>query len=155
VPGYLLDTNHISAWEREEPTFMKHLRDVPPDNILWVCPIALGEIECGLRITATTNQQRRAECRRFIEERVVSFVWPIDITTRDSYADIMERIWRMHPPGKGSIKTQHHLSSLSVDVNDVWIAAVAFERGLILLTSDRMEKIRQCVPEIKVENWLE
>ena len=51
--------------------------------------------------------------------------------------------------------TQKHLSALGVDVNDVWIAAVALEHGLTLLTTDRMETIRNCVPDLKVENWLE
>jgi hypothetical protein len=32
---------------------------------------------------------------------------------------------------------------------------VALERGLILLTEDRMDTIRTCVPEMRVENWLE
>jgi predicted nucleic acid-binding protein len=67
----------------------------------------------------------------------------------------MERIWRQHPPGNDRIKTQQHLSALGVDVNDVWIAAVALERNLTLLTEDRMDTIRNCVPEIRIENWLE
>jgi predicted nucleic acid-binding protein len=134
---------------------MAHLRDLPPENILWVCPISLGEIECGLRITTATDVQRRAACRRFIEEQALDFVRAIDTTTRDSYAEIMERIWRRHSPGSSRVKTQQHLSALGVDVNDVWIAAVALEHGLILLTEDRMETIRTCVPEMSVENWLE
>jgi predicted nucleic acid-binding protein len=134
---------------------MAHLRDIPPENILWVCPISLGEIECGLRITTATDVQRRAACRRFIEDKALDFVRAIDTTTRDSYAEIMERIWRRYSPGSSRIKTQQHLSALGVDVNDVWIAAVALEHGLILLTEDRMETIRTCVPEMSVENWLE
>jgi predicted nucleic acid-binding protein len=134
---------------------MAHFRDLPHENILWVCPISLGEVECGLRITTTTDAERRRACRRFIEEQALDFVWAIDFTTRDSYAEIMERIWRRYPPGNGRIKTQQHLSELGVDVNDVWIAAVALERGLILLTEDRMDTIRTCVPEMRVENWLE
>ncbi|HSR07122.1 MAG TPA: hypothetical protein VLM42_08235, partial [Bryobacteraceae bacterium] len=78
----------------------------------------------------------------------------VETTTRDSYALIMERIWRAHPPANGRIKTQQHLSTLDADVNDIWIAAVALEHGLILLTEDRMEAIRTCVPEITIENWL-
>lgn len=155
MPGYLLDTNHISAWEEQNPIFMAHLREVPPENIIWVCPISLAEIECGLRITTATDAQRRAACRRFIEEQVRDFVRAIDITTRESYAEIMERIWRTHPPpANRRIKTQQHLSNLGVDVNDVWIAAVALEHGLILLTDDRMDTIRACVPEMRVDNWL-
>lgn len=154
MPGYLLDTNHIIAWEEQNPTFLNHVRETPVENIVWVCPISLGEIECGLRITNTTNPQRRDECRRFIEETALSFVWPIDQSIRDSYAQIMERIWRAHPPAGGGIRTQRHLSDHGVDHNDVWIAAVALEHGLTLLTDDGMNTIRECMPEIVIENWL-
>jgi tRNA(fMet)-specific endonuclease VapC len=154
VPGYLLDTNHLSAWERQDPVLLEHFRNSPPENLVWICPISLGEIEWGLRVTNSTDPQRQAECRRFIEENALGFVWPIDTTTRDSYAEIMNRIWRTHLPATNRVDTQRHLSELRVDVNDVWIAAVALEHGLRLLTADRMETIRECVPEIAIENWL-
>lgn len=154
MPGYLLDTNHLSAWENQHPAFMARLRERPVDHILWVCPISLAEIECGLRITATTDPQRRAACRRFVEDEAMGFVFPIAETTRDSYANIMERIWRTNPPGSGQIRTERHLVDLGVDVNDVWIAAVALERNLTLLTADAMNIIRACVPELRFDNWL-
>ena len=133
---------------------MERLRNSPIENLVWVCPIALAEIEWGLRATTTTNPERRARCRRFIEENVLDFVWPIDVTTRESYAHIMERIWSQHPPAFGA-DTQRHLSSLNVQVNDVWIAAVALEHGLTLLTTDGMATITECVSELDIENWLE
>ena len=153
MPGYLLDTNHISAWEEQTPAFMAHLREAPAENLIWVCPIALGELECGMRITADDNPERRAACRRFIEDRVLEFVHAIGVTTRDSYAHIMQQIWNVHRPAHGGISTQQHLSSLGVDVNDVWIAAVAMEHGLILLTTDGMETIRECVRELQMQDW--
>lgn len=132
---------------------MRHLNAARPEDLLWVCPIVLGEIECGLRVTAVTDPQRRTQCRRFIEEEL-RLVHPIEFSTRDSYAEIMECIWRQHPPANGRIKTQAHLSTLGVDVNDIWIAAVSLERNLVLLTEDRMDVIRACVPEIRFDNWL-
>lgn len=133
---------------------MQHLQATNHENIIWVCPITLAEIEAGLRMTVTTDPQRRAACRQFIEDNALDFVHPIETTIRDSYAEIMERIWRTHPPPNGRVATQDHLSSLGVDVNDVWIASVAREHGLILLTEDQMATIRDCVPEIVFDNWL-
>jgi tRNA(fMet)-specific endonuclease VapC len=148
-----LDTNHISAWEEQNPTLLAHVTNNPVENILWVCPVSLAEVEWGLRTTNTTNPQRRTRCRQFIEDNMLTFVHPIAITTRESYADIMHRIWQANPPAIGQ-RTQKHLSHLGVDVNDVWIAAVAMEHGLVLLTADRMDTIRGCVPEIIIQNWL-
>jgi tRNA(fMet)-specific endonuclease VapC len=150
----LFDTNHISAFEEQNPTLIGHLRNKPEENIVWVCPISLAEIEWGLRTTNTTNPQRRAQCRRFIEDNMLDFVRHIEITTRHSYAEIMQKIWQSHPPANANVDTQQHLSALGVDVNDVWIAAVALEHGLILLTADQMNTIQNCVPEITLQNWL-
>lgn len=132
---------------------MERLRNKPVENIIWVCPIVLAEVEAGLRMTADENPQRRVQYRRFIEDEVAQFVHPLEITTRGPYALIMERVWRAHPPAIGT-DTQQHLSSLGVHVNDVWIAAVALERNLILLTHDAMATIRDCVPELIVQDWL-
>lgn len=149
-----MDTNHISAWERRDPRFLANLRKKPVENLIWVCPISLGEIETGLRIGSPADTDKHRACRRFVDEEVLQFVWEIRVTTRESYAEVMERLWRRHP-NASKLRTQEHLSRLGVDVNDVWIVAVAIEHGLILLTDDKLEAIRECVPELKIENWLD
>ena len=154
MPGYLLDTNHICAWESGDPKFLARARKEPVENTLWVCPISIGEVEWGLCSTSTTNQARRDACRRFLATEVLQFVWEMRATTGVVYGDVMRRIWEKHKPASGRVETQAHLSSLGVDVNDVWIAAVAIEHGLTLLTSDRLDTLRECVPELKVDNWL-
>jgi len=154
MPGYLLDTNHITAWEGGHPKFVERNRARPVENIIWVCPISLGEMECGIRITNSTDFARRSACRKFLQTEALDFVWPIKDTTRISYADVMEKIWRKHPPPNRKVDTQAHLAAFGVDVNDVWIVAVALEANLTLVTSDQMATIRDCVPELRVENWL-
>lgn len=154
MPGYLLDTNHVSAWEERDARFLARMRAVPPENIIWVCPITLGEIESGLRITASTDAARRHACRSFINREVLIFVQQITDSTREDYALVMERIYAKYRPANAGVRTQAHLSEHGVDVNDVWIAAVALEHNLTLLTADQMKTIRECVPELKVENWL-
>jgi tRNA(fMet)-specific endonuclease VapC len=144
----------VSAWEIQNSNFLAKLRSSPADNLVWVCPVTLGELECGLLITNTTDQARRDACRAFILREVLSFVHDVRESTRHTYALIMERIWKRYPPTRHRRGTEGHLLSLSVDINDVWIAAVALEHGLTLLTSDQMMVIRECVPELKAENWL-
>ena len=41
-----------------------------------------------------------------------------------------------------------------VDINDMWTVAVALEHGLVLITRDKLTKVRAVMPELKVENWL-
>ena len=152
MPGYLLDTNHLSAWEREDRKFMARVRAEPMENLIWVCPISLGEVEFGLRTEGAADPERHAACRRFIN-KTLQFVHDIKATTMYSYAQVVQQICQKNRRTRGSMRA--HLFQLGVDVNDVWIAAVAIEHNLILLTSDKMKTIRDCVPELRVQNWLE
>jgi len=154
VRGYLIDANHVSAYHRQESTFMARLRKVTPDTLIRVCAVTLGEIEAGLLMTDTTNQQRRDEYLSFVIEELLPYCLDITQTTRFTYAEIMARLFRANPPAKSDLRTDVHLASLGVDINDVWICAVAWEHGLTLLTQDKMKQIRSVVPEINVESWI-
>ena len=43
---------------------------------------------------------------------------------------------------------------MGLDVNDIWIAAIALEHNLVLVTKDGMAKIREAAPSLRIENWL-
>lgn len=132
---------------------MQRMRTTPADHLIFVCPISVAEIEWGLRISDGGEDEMRAATRRFLEDTILTHVFPIDVTTRNSYAEIMERIWRARPPAKPG--TQRHLTDIGVDINDVWISAVALERNLTILSEDGMRVIRECIPELRFQNWLE
>lgn len=46
---------------------------------------------------------------------------------------------------------------LGIDENDLWIVAQAVERNLVLVTSDKMRRIRKTIRELhsgfRVEDW--
>ena len=71
-----------------------------------------------------------------------------------SYAEIMGRIWKAYPPASRKTSTDEHLLSKGVDINDVWVVAVAKHYRMTLLTEDGMKVLREVVPEITFENWL-
>lgn len=145
--GYLLDVNHVGAFIREEPGIMAQARAHPPEHLVWVCSITLGEIEAGHRgMSPTTNQQARNEFVRLVNEKLGSFKIEVSEHTPAYYGDIMGRIWQNHPPSP-KVKTEQHLLDQGVDINDVWTVAVAWERGLTLLTQDGMACIREAVKE--------
>jgi predicted nucleic acid-binding protein len=152
VKGYLLDTNHVNAWENETPSFVHRLEQIPLDSKIFVCAITVGELEGGHRITKTTNQTRRDEFTAFVVKHLHPNTIPLTLATRTYYAEILARIWDKHRPPPGR-RTERHLVELGVDVNDVWTVAVAWEHNLTLLTSDAMTVIRGVVPEVAYENW--
>ena len=42
---------------------------------------------------------------------------------------------------------------LGIQENDLWIAAQALEYNLVLVTNDKMERIRDVCEELQIENW--
>jgi len=154
VRGYLLDANHVSGYHAQNPGFMQKFDKLSPETQLRVCTVTLGEIEAGNKITNSSNPTRRDDYLSFVISNFHYHALEIGVTTRSYYADVIDRIWRKHPPPNAKKRTEVHLVEQGVDVNDVWTFAVAWEHGLTFLTSDQMNVIRSCVPEVIVENWL-
>lgn len=159
LQGYLLDTNHVNAWFNGNQAFMGRLGGITPERrFFWVSAISVGEIEFGSAITSGSREVAK-DFRQFLnrEFRLLSenMVLPVDEHVGDYYAKIMGGIWSKHPPRSDKIKTEAHLLKLGVDINDVWIAATAWNHGLTLLTSDNMRCIRESTSDaITVEAWI-
>jgi predicted nucleic acid-binding protein len=159
VPGYLLDSNHISALYNGVAQVVEHARAVR-DAQMRASAITCGEFEGGLRMTAgrSIDQSKREKNVKWFNEKFLRNVCDVTATTRLYYAEIVEAIFSAYPKPKKRQKTERYLvEQLGVDINDVWMAACALEHGLILVTRDGMDKIRQAVePEgLKIENWID
>ena len=161
MPGYLLDTNHVDAYFDEDPKFVARLRTAPHESLFWISAITIGEIEASYGITNRSFEAVQRS-RRLIRESFLSgpdenlLCLPIDETSRSYYASVIERLWGKYPPRNHHVDTEKHLAATcGIDINDVWIFATAWKHGLTLLTRDRMERIRELVSEVNVENWLE
>ena len=151
--GYLLDVNHVHAWENKNHGFSERLRKVPASAPMYVSAVAIGEIEWGHIVTEPTDTARRSEAKRFMVEHVLSLCLNVTATTADYYTRILAEIWRRHPPAKHR-GTERHLVENGVDINDVWAVASAWEHGLVFLTRDGMPVIRESAPEVAFENWV-
>jgi predicted nucleic acid-binding protein len=154
VPGYLLDTNHFSAWERGDQRIIDRVATKSPESFIWLCPIVLGEIEFGLQSAEVKDQDKQKKCRAFINAAKDHVFQDMEVHTGLKYGSILSRIYEKHAKVNQKDSTQEHLTSLKVDVNDVWFAAIALTQNLILVTDDAMDVIQECVPELRVENWL-
>ncbi len=152
--GYLLDTNHVAALASRNPTILHKVQSLRPNTQIRACTITLGEIEAGNLITTTTDQRKRDQYSAFINATFLPNALPVSVSTRIYYAEIISRIWRSHTPARGSVQTESHLVSLGVNINDIWIVAVAWEHGLTFVTTDKMDCIRNAVSEVEWENWL-
>jgi tRNA(fMet)-specific endonuclease VapC len=156
LKGHLIDTNHVGAIARNEPKVMARVHSFPPENFPRICAITLGEIEAGNLITASTDQLKRDAFVNYVYEWFLPRCISIRHTTRQAYAEIIGKILKNHPMTQKSQKTERHLvENVGVDINDVWIAAVALEKNMILVTHDKMEKIREVIePDLEFDDWL-
>ena len=121
----LLDTNAISAWAEQEPGLLAVLRGDRP----WYLPsIALGEYRFGV-----LNSTRREALERWLESvEAACVVLAPDAVTARHYAALRDALRRANTP---------------VPYHDIWIAAIAEQHGLEVVTRDahfdRMPGIRR------------
>ena len=123
-----LDTNALSAFADGDP---KLLRAMGTESELALPTIVLGEYFYGIR-----QSRLRAAYESWIEANLVFFeVLAVGRETAARYSEIRHELKAAGRPIPG---------------NDLWIAAIARQHGLALLTRDRHF---QAVHRLQVRSW--
>jgi tRNA(fMet)-specific endonuclease VapC len=151
--GYLLDTNHIHAVISLQPKVKARIDVLPRDTQILACAITLGEVESGWLMTKNTHPQRRSVDALLVNQRFLPKAIPVTSSTRIYYAKIIGAIWALFTPAPGQDTERYLVTQHGVDINDIWIASVAWEHGLTLVTEDKMECIRKAAPALKFDCW--
>ncbi len=159
--GYLLDTNIVSHYFSKHVHVLAKITSLPDRDLLFISAITLGEIAFGHAITQSTNPEKRAEFERFVRDEFTgTAVLAITRHTMSYYGDIKAALFTKSPPrGKKENHPERCIdrvtgAELGIDENDLWIAAQAIERNLVLVTNDEMLKIREAAaPLLDVEDW--
>ncbi|SRR5713101_968041 len=133
MPGYLLDTNHLSAAlppvsRIRDRIYQEHRRGIK----FGVCIPVLSELEVGLQSLSRAGSLRRTLKRLLSKIRL----WPQQLDDARLYGEIYLDLKQR---GK------------SLSQADIFLAAMAKRMNLTLLTSDRDF---EALPDIKTENWL-
>jgi len=149
-----MDTNHVVAWEEGNANLLARLQSLPKETVVCASAVTLGEISAGHEMTSSGDPHRRHLVKRFLTIYVIPYIVVVSHSTELYYGKIMGRLWKRTPPARPNISTDSHLvNTLGINVNDVWIAACAWEHGLVLLTTDSMTAIRNVTPEVTFDNW--
>lgn len=118
---FLLDANAFSDLMRKDPRTEAQLAALSSSDEVVICPIVRGEILYGL---ARLQQGRRRD--DLVRQAVPLFIsiacLPVPEAAADAYA---------------SVKRAREQRGLSLDENDLWIAATAIAVGATLVTRDR------------------
>ena len=168
MPGYLIDTQTISYWfdgkSGNYPRVQAAAEQRRGIGPLYVSAISLGEIEYGHAVHPTGAGPQREGFVKFMREELPQ-VLHVDKHTAEPYGQIraalFERFASSHR--KGRAKRAEELCDpttgreLGIDENDLWIVAQAAERNLVLVTHDRLVRIREALQDLnlgpRLEDW--
>ena len=133
--NYLLDTNHWSAIQRNDPVVIAHMQSLPEEARIFMPVIVQGELLVGIELAA--SEAKRERLQQLYEQVVAQAadVLPITPEIAEWYARIFAQLRRKGKP---------------IPTNDIWIAAIALAHGLILVTSDEHF---QHIDGLQVEDW--
>jgi tRNA(fMet)-specific endonuclease VapC len=169
VVGYLLDTQVITYWfggsSGQFPNVQAAAEARERDAPLFVSAVSFGEISFGHKMHPAGAGPRRDEFLTFLRDRLPTIL-EISRHTAEPYGSIRAALANQFPPPGGWNKTRRAEQmydpiagrELGIQENDLWIVAQAAERNLVLVSSDKMKRIRDAVaavvPGFVVENWV-
>ncbi|UCE58409.1 MAG: PIN domain-containing protein [Phycisphaerales bacterium] len=166
MDGYLLDTNIVKYWHDtrcpEHGLVAARVEQLDERAPLYVSVITLGEIEFGHRAESPITTESQREFSSFVSERLPDRL-KVDRHSVSHYGDLRARLFEKYAPiGKrAKVKRPEQLidpvtaKTLGIQENDLWIAAQALERNLVLVTHDKMDHIRKVASELRIEDWAE
>jgi tRNA(fMet)-specific endonuclease VapC len=118
---FLLDTSTFSELMRAEPDIVIWLASLPDEDRVVICPVVRGEIQFG--ISRLAEGKRRAALEAVARRLSASVACePVPETAGDRYA---------------AIKLARQRQGLSLDENDLWIAATALALNATLVSRDQ------------------
>lgn len=168
MPDFLLDTQTIRYWFDDSSPFHETVRKsaaaLLPESHVCVSAITLGEIEHGMALNPAGMAGRLDEYRSFVRDMLPQIV-PVSRHTAEPYGRVRAKLVDGFPPPGGWSKKKRAeqlydpiaAHEFGFDENDLWLVAQAIERNLVLVTNDKMTRIREAVreiqPSISIENW--
>jgi tRNA(fMet)-specific endonuclease VapC len=146
---YLLDTNHCSRIILGDSTVIDRAFQIGEQH-LFTCTIVQGEL-----VYMMEKSQRRdanlAVLAEFLEDIPI---YRIDENTAQIYGQLKTQIFNRFAPKATNKRRQTSISSLGFGDNDLWIAAIALQHHLTLVSSDSDFQRMQQVQTFPIESWL-
>ena len=162
--GFLFDTSAVSAYLNPDHVHHRAAADtidqLPATSLKLVSIITLGQLEFGLQMAEAAESLRLTAFRERL--LVVRRYAPLDITrhTARAYGQLESRLALRARGRANRAKPSRWLEDwmidnsakqLQIDENDLWIAAQAKERDLVLVSADRdMERLAAIDAEVRV-----
>ncbi len=155
---YLIDTNILFDMMNSDAVDFQRVWAARRARkaVLHLPVVALGEAGLGYCLQGIDRDAARKGIETFLRGNGI-LIQDMTKHTADTYGDLKARLVRQYQPNKMKWpeKWSHPVTGaeLSIDECDLWIIAQAIERNLVLVTADRMERLREVIKELRVENW--
>lgn len=103
----------------------------------------------------------RSERKEENLEKVESFLNDIEVIGIDQaissqYGRLKAKLFNKYGPRENKVRSKTKLHEIGFQDNDIWIAAVAIEHNLTVVSKDGdFVRIKKVVPDLNCESWLE
>lgn len=145
---YLLDTNHCSLLIQNNPTVSLRMIQVGALRIS-TCVIVQGEL-----IYMAENSERKANNLAFVGRFLEGiYVYDVDGLTANIYGQLRAALVQRFGPKERSKRRRVRTRDFGIDENDLWIASIALQHNLTLVSADRDFQRLQEVRSLSVETW--
>lgn len=131
---------------------------------LLVSVVTLGEIEFGHRVALAPDPAAQAAYIKFVQEELPG-PFELSADAAAAYGDLRTRLFNKYAPGDKrkpkmcpeQLVDPASAKELGIQENDLWICAQAVAHGMVLVTNDRMSRIRDVASgmnsELLIQNW--
>lgn len=145
---YLLDTNHCSLAIKNQPDIIAKLATLDRAQTS-TCVIVQGEL-----IYMVENSQQResnlSRVRQFLNNIVI---YEIDSVTAEIYGAFQADLMRHFGPKEKKKRRKTRLINIGISQHDLWIASVALQHNLIIVSADSDFQRIRAVRDLAVEKW--
>lgn len=145
---YLLDTNHCSYLIRKETTVYQRAIAIGTENLA-TCVVVQGEL-IFMAENSDRKQQNLANVTNFLQ---YLRIYLTDETTAAIYGQLKAALINQFAPKEKSQRRKTKIRDIGFDDNDLWIAAIALQHNLILVSADSDFQRIQTVRDLPVETW--
>ncbi|BAZ17598.1 hypothetical protein NIES4071_94780 [Calothrix sp. NIES-4071] len=145
---YLLDTNHCSAIILGEPNVIRRISQVGENNIA-TCVIVQGE----LTFMMEKSQQRESNLARLAELLEDIRIYLVTEETSTIYGQLKAALFNEFAPKDKNKRRKTKITDLGFGENDLWIAAIALQNNLTVVSSDKDFLRIQQVRRFSLESW--
>ncbi|TAE58038.1 MAG: type II toxin-antitoxin system VapC family toxin [Nostocales cyanobacterium] len=146
---YLLDTNHCSQAILGNVNLLRHLTEIE-NSLVTTCVIVQGEL-----INMAERSQRYEANLALVHNFLQGiYIYHIDGFTANIYGQLKAALFNKFAPKEKNKRRKIKITNLGFDENDLWIASVALQYHLTIVSADSdFQRITQ-VSSLSIESWL-